>query len=73
MSGRMLKATPTVQVRNERVIVTEWRFPPGAQTGHHVHAYDYVVVPITAGTLRLDEPGGTSDVRLEAGASYAAA
>jgi beta-alanine degradation protein BauB len=71
MSGRMLKATPTVQVRNERVIVTEWRFPPGAQTGHHVHAYDYVVVPITAGTLRLDEPGGTRDVRLEAGASYA--
>ena len=63
----MLKATPTVQVRNERVIVTEWRFPPGAQTGHHVHAHDYVVVPITAGTLRLDEPGGTRDVRLEAG------
>jgi quercetin dioxygenase-like cupin family protein len=71
MSDRMLKATPTVQVRNERVIVTEWRFPPGAQTGHHVHAHDYVVVPITAGTLRLDEPGGTRDVRLEAGASYA--
>jgi quercetin dioxygenase-like cupin family protein len=71
MSDRMLKATSTVQVRNERVIVTEWRFPPGAQTGHHVHAHDYVVVPITAGTLRLDEPGGTRDVRLEAGASYA--
>jgi quercetin dioxygenase-like cupin family protein len=71
MSDRMLKATPTVQVRNERVIVTEWRFPPGAQTGHHLHAHDYVVVPITAGTLRLDEPGGTRDVRLEAGASYA--
>jgi len=71
MSDRMLKATPTVQVRNDRVLVTEWRFAPGAQTGHHVHAHDYVVVPITAGILRLDEPGATRDVRLEAGASYA--
>lgn len=66
-----MKATSLVQVRNERVIVTEWRFAPGAQTGHHVHTYDYVVVPLTSGTLRLEEPGGIRDVHLEAGASYA--
>jgi quercetin dioxygenase-like cupin family protein len=66
----MLKATSTVQVKNARVLVTEWRFAPGAQTGHHVHAHDYVVVPITAGRLRLEEPGGTREVHLEAGASY---
>ena len=24
-------ATPTVQIENERVIVTEWRFAPGAE------------------------------------------
>ena len=65
------KATPLVQLKNERVIVTEWRFAPGADTGHHVHAHDYVVVPITSGTLRLEEPGGIREVLLEAGVSYA--
>jgi quercetin dioxygenase-like cupin family protein len=67
----MPKATSLVQVKNERVLVTEWRFTPGAETGHHVHSHDYVVVPLTDGTLRLEEPGGTRDVQLKAGASYA--
>jgi len=66
-----MKATPTVQIDNARVIVTEWRFAPGADTGHHVHAHDYVVVPLTTGTLRLEEPTGTRDVQLTAGVSYA--
>jgi beta-alanine degradation protein BauB len=68
-----VKATSLVQVRNDRVIVTEWRFVPGAETGHHVHAYDYVVVPLTSGTLRLEEPAGTREVQLQAGVSYARA
>jgi quercetin dioxygenase-like cupin family protein len=66
-----MKATPQVQVDNARVIVTEWRFAPGADTGDHVHAHDYVVVPLTTGTLRLVEPTGVRDVLLQAGASYA--
>jgi quercetin dioxygenase-like cupin family protein len=65
------RATAIAQVDNERVIVTEWRFAPGADTGHHVHAHDYVVVPLTSGTLRLEEPTGVRDVPLQAGASYA--
>jgi mannose-6-phosphate isomerase-like protein (cupin superfamily) len=36
-----------------------------------MHIHDYVVVPLTNGTLRLEEPTGTRDVRLESGASYA--
>jgi beta-alanine degradation protein BauB len=67
----MLKATSVVQVENERVIVTEWRFVPGAETGHHVHAHDYVVVPLTSGALRLEEGTGVREAALEAGASYA--
>ncbi len=67
----MEKATSHPQVQNDRVIVTEWRFAPGAETGAHVHAHDYVVVPLTSGTLRLEEPSGVREVRLEAGASYA--
>jgi GNAT superfamily N-acetyltransferase/quercetin dioxygenase-like cupin family protein len=66
-----LQAVPTVQVDNDRVIVTEWCFAPGAQTGHHVHGHDYVVVPMTTGILRLVEPEGTRDVQLTAGVSYA--
>lgn len=66
-----MNAIPTIQIDDERVIVTKWRFPPGAETGHHVHAHDYVVVPLTTGTLRLVEPEGTRDVELRAGVSYA--
>ncbi len=70
-ASEILKATSTVQVENERVIVTEWRFAPGADTGYHVHVHDYVVVPLTTGTLRLEEPAGVRDAPLEAGVSYA--
>ena len=54
------KATPTVLVDNTRTITTEWRFAPNAETGWHRHGHDYVVVPMTTGTLLLEEPGGTS-------------
>ena len=66
-------ATSHLQVQNDRVIVTEWRFEPGAETGDHVHPHDYVVVPLTSGTLRLVEPQGTRDAQLQAGVSYARA
>ena len=66
-----MKATSSLQTENDRVIVTEWRFAPGAETGHHVHAHDYVVVPLTTGTLRLEEPTGVREVQLQAGVSYA--
>lgn len=65
-----MKAVPTVQIDNQRVIVTEWAFAPGAETGQHIHALDYVVVPLTSGTLRLVEPEGTRDAQLIAGVSY---
>lgn len=64
------KAVPTVTIENDRVRVTEWRFAPGAATGRHVHEYDYVVVPITTGTLRLVEPDGTRDAELVTGRPY---
>ena len=51
-------AVPTVFIDNERVRVTEWRFAPGAATGWHRHEYDYVVVPMADGRLRLVGAGG---------------
>lgn len=65
-----MKAVSTRQVENDRVIVTKWTFAPGAETGHHVHGHDYVVVPLTAGKLRLVEPEGVRDVELKVGGSY---
>lgn len=65
-----MKAIPTVQIENDRVVVTKWSFAPGADTGDHVHGHDYVVVPLTTGKLRLVEPGGIRDVELTAGSSY---
>jgi len=64
-------ATATVQVDNERVRVTEWSFTPGAATGYHRHEYDYVVVPLMNGRLKLVGPDGEeSFAELEAGVSY---
>ena len=67
MTGR---ATSTVLIDNDRVRVTRWRFAPGAATGWHVHEYDYVIVPLTAGTLELVEPECTRDSHLTVGAPY---
>lgn len=48
-------ATATLQIDNDRVRVTEWRFPKrGDNTGWHRHDYDYVVVPLFDGTLEID-------------------
>lgn len=64
-------AVPTKQLENERVIVTEWRFQSGAHTGWHLHAYDYVVVPMTTGRLSLETPDGHASADLVAGVAYA--
>lgn len=64
-------AIATVQVENESVRVTEWRFAPGAETGWHRHAHDYVVVPVTDGTLLLETREGTLTAELVLGRSYA--
>jgi quercetin dioxygenase-like cupin family protein len=66
-----LPAVPTVQIDNERLRVTEWRFAPGAETGYHRHGMDYVVVPMTSGTLLLETPQGEVRSPLTAGLSYA--
>ena len=65
-----LEAVPTVQVDNDRVRVTEWRFARGAATGWHRHEFDYVVVPMTTGKLLLKEGDGERYAELTAGVSY---
>jgi quercetin dioxygenase-like cupin family protein len=66
------KANPTVQIDDMQVKVTRWDFSPGAETGWHTHAMDYIVVPLTEGTLKAELPSGsTVENKLTVGASYA--
>ena len=67
----MDKAVPTVFIDNERTRVTEWRFAPGAATGWHRHEYDYCVVPMLDGRLKLVTEGGKEDfAELKRGVPY---
>ena len=63
-------AIPTVQVDDERVRVTEWRFPPGTATGWHRHEHDYVVVPVTNGTLTIASRDGRMQNEIKHGIAY---
>ena len=40
-------------IDNEKTRVTRWSFEPGEDTGKHVHEYDYVVVPMMDGSLKI--------------------
>ena len=55
----------------ERVIITEWRLAPGAETGWHRHAHDYVVVCLTAGKLLAETAAGNVETELAFGQTYA--
>ena len=65
-------AVPTLQLENDRVRVTEWRFPKkGDNTGWHRHAYDYIVVPQFDGILEIDLGNGErTTATLQKGVPY---
>ncbi len=64
-------AKSTIQIENERVIVTEWRFEPRAETRWHRHEHDYIVVPQTTGNLLIETENGEDLSELTSGISYA--
>lgn len=57
-------------IDNERVIVTEYRFAPGANTGWHRHGHDYVVVPLMDGKLKIVSASGETFAEMKKGAPY---
>ena len=67
MSGT---AKATKFIDNERVIVTEYRFAPGANTGWHRHEHDYVVVPLMDGRVKLETAQGESFAEMKVGSPY---
>ena len=64
------KAVPSIKIDNDQVRVTEWRFAPGAHTGHHRHEYPYVVVPMTTGPLAITSATGEATAALTIGEPY---
>jgi quercetin dioxygenase-like cupin family protein len=63
-------AKSTVFVENDRVVVTEWRFGKGDNTGWHRHAHDYVVVPLMDGQLRVVTKAGEHTAEMKGGVPY---
>jgi len=70
MSTARIRAVATPLIENDRVLVTEWRFAPDAETGWHVHAYDYLVFPQTDGRLLLETRKGDQHAELRVGQPY---
>jgi quercetin dioxygenase-like cupin family protein len=71
MSVKPPRAVEEVQAENDGVKVTKYVFAPGAATGWHRHAHDYVIVPLTSGKLKLTNGAGESAIaELTAGQSY---
>jgi beta-alanine degradation protein BauB len=64
------KAEAVTRFENGEVRVTEWRFAASAETGWHRHDYDYEVVPLTDGILRIVAGAGESTAELKPGVAY---
>ncbi|MFC3282055.1 cupin [Litchfieldella rifensis] len=63
-------ATSYLQIDNSQVILPARTFSSGFETGWHCHGYNYVIVPITYGKMRLETSEGKRQVMLEAGVCY---
>jgi len=65
------RASARLVQETERLIMTEWRLAPGAETGWHRHAHDYVVVCLADGQLTAESADGHSVTDLKLGQTYA--
>jgi quercetin dioxygenase-like cupin family protein len=67
----MALAESEVVIDDQLLRATRWTFRDGDETGHHVHEYDYVVVPLTGGTFTVTHDDGTTSQLVQtAGVPY---
>ena len=60
-----------IMIDNKVTRVTKWSFMPGEDTGQHIHEYDYVVVPILDGKLKIIDNNRNETIsELKKGVSY---
>ena len=55
-------AKANVMIDNQKTRVTEWSFEVGDSTGQHIHEYDYVVVPLLDGELKIVNHDGEETI-----------
>ena len=55
-------AKANVMIDNQKTRVTEWTFEVGDETGQHIHEYDYVVVPMLDGELKIINHDGVETI-----------
>lgn len=58
------KTVATVIADNERVRITRFTWAPGAETGWHTHAHDYVIVPYQDCRVRVEAAGGSFEATM---------
>ena len=64
-------AKANILIDNHKVKVTEWSFAVGDSTGHHIHEYNYIVVPMLDGELKiLDNDNNETISKLSKGGAY---
>ena len=65
-------AGSVIAIDDQHVRVTTWSFAAdGDETGHHVHEYDYLVVPVTGGSFTIIHYDKTTSERIQhAGEPY---
>ena len=64
-------ANANVLIDNDKVKVIEWSFEVGDSTGHHIHEYNYIVVPMLDGELRIvDKDNNETISKLTKGGAY---
>ena len=64
-------AKSKIIINNDKIRVTNWFFKPGEETGEHVHEYDYLVIPMVDGILKIiNEDGSVSMSELNKGLPY---
>lgn len=50
--------------------ITEWRFSPEAETGWHRHEFDYAVVPLSDGAVKIFDGTTTTEVPMRKDSPY---
>ena len=64
-------AKSKVLIENDKTIVTEWSFDIGDSTGLHTHEYNYIVVPMLDGELKvIDNNSHETISKLTKGGAY---
>ena len=67
----LFMAKSKIMIDNEKTRVTRWSSKPREKKGQHIHEYDYVVVPMEDGELKIiNKDGSVSISELTRGVSY---